>query len=82
MEQSDASSVSTASTPANLVEHNVWNPMMELLVHVQICGIFEIYIDEFDLARIALSCHFALEQLCDKADTHDSAERLTWHHCP
>ena len=65
MEQSDASSVSTASSPANLVEHNVWNPMMELLFHVQIGGIFEIYMDEFDLARIALSCHYALQKLCD-----------------
>ena len=45
---------------------------MELPFHVQIGGIFEIFVDEFDLARISFSCHFALELRCDKAVTHDS----------
>ena len=54
---------------------------MELPFHVQICGI-EPYVDETDLARIALSCHLSLDLLCDKAVTHDSGERLTWHHYP
>ena len=58
LERSDASSVSTASSSADIVEHNVWNPMLEPLFHVQIGGIFEIFVDEIDLARIALSCHF------------------------
>ena len=43
---------------------------MEQLFHVQVGGIFE---HDTDLARIALSCHFALDFLCDKAGTHDSA---------
>ena len=47
--------------------------MMELLFHVQIGGIFELFVEESDLARIALSCHFALDLLCDKAGSHDSA---------
>ena len=33
------------------------------------------------LARIALSCHFAPDLLCDKTVTHDSFQRLLWHHC-
>ena len=33
--------------------------MLELLFHVQVGGIFEIYVEELDLARIAVSCHFA-----------------------
>ena len=57
--------VSTASSLVNLVEHNIWNPVMELLFHVQIGGIFEIFVEEIDLARIELSCHFALDLLCD-----------------
>ena len=28
------------------------------------------YLDEADLGRIALSCHFALDVLCDKAEMH------------
>ena len=43
---------------------------MELLFHVQIGGIFELLVDKKDLARIALSCHFALDVLCDKEGTH------------
>ena len=73
MERSDASSVSAASDSVDFVAHNIWNPMMELLFHVQIGGIFEIFVEEIDLARVALSCHFALDLLCDKAGTHDSA---------
>ena len=73
MERSDASSVSTASSSVDFVAHNVWNPMMELLFHVQIGGIFELFVEEIDLARNELSCHFALDLLCDKAVTLDSA---------
>ena len=47
--------------------------MMELLFHVQIGGIFELFVEEIDLTRIELSCHFALDLLCDKSGTHDSA---------
>ena len=46
---------------------------MELLFHVQIGGIFVLFVDEIDLARIALSCHFALDLLCDKAGAYVSA---------
>ena len=56
--------------------------MMDLLFHVQTGGIFEIFKEEIDVVRIALSCHFALDLLRDKAGAHDSALRLTWHHCP
>ena len=73
MEMSDASSVSTASDSVDFDAHNIWNPIMELLFHVQIGGIFMICMEEIDLARIALSCHFALDLLCDKAGTHNSA---------
>ena len=38
--------------------------MMELLFHAQIGGIFEMFVDQVDLARLALSCHFALDVLC------------------
>ena len=47
--------------------------MMELLFRVHIGGIFEIFVDEIDLARIPLFCHFALDSRCDKAGTHDFA---------
>ena len=46
---------------------------MELLFHVQMCGAFEPFVDDIDLARIALSCHFALYLLCGKEIIHDSA---------
>ena len=39
---------------------------------MQVGGFFDVYFDEIDSARIALSCHFALDLLCDKADAHGS----------
>ena len=46
---------------------------MELSFHVQIGGIFELFVDEIDLDRIALSCHFAIDLLCYEEGAHDSA---------
>ena len=46
---------------------------MELFFHVRIGGIFVLFVDEIDLARLALSCHFALDVLCDKEGAHGSA---------
>ena len=66
VERSDASPVSTASDSVDLNAHNIWNPVLELLFHVQVGGVFEIFVEEMHLPRIALSCHFY------KAVTHDS----------
>ena len=71
--EGSGSSVSTASNSVDIVEHNMWKPMIELLFHVQIGGIFELLVEEIDLARIALSCRFALDVLCDKEGARDSA---------
>ena len=46
---------------------------MELLFHEQMSGVFVPFVDEIDLAKIALSCHFALNVLCYKDGAHDSA---------
>ena len=71
--ESPTSCVPTASSSDERFAHNIWNPMMELLFHAQIGGIFEMFVDEIDLARLALSCHFALDVLCDKESVHDFA---------
>ena len=71
--ESLTSCVSTASSSEESSTHNMWNPMMELPLHVQIGGILELFVEEIDLARIALSCHFARDVLCDKESVHDSA---------
>ena len=42
-----------------------WN----LLFHGQISSVFILFVDEIDLAQIALSCHFALDLLCYKVLT-------------
>ena len=44
----------------------MWNPLLELLFLEQVNGIVESFLAEIDLAKIALSCHFALDLLCDK----------------
>ena len=37
----------------------------------------EAYVAEVDLGRIALSCHFALDVLCDKAEVHCPDENFS-----
>ena len=69
--ESFSSSVSTV--PSFDFTHNMWNPLLELLFLEQVSGIFEPFVDEIDLAKIALSCHFALDSLCYKEIAYDAA---------
>ena len=50
-----------------LEEHNVWNPMLELFLHAH-AGDSHGSVGRLKkgLGRSALSCHFALDILCDK----------------
>ena len=66
---STSSSVSTSSSRYDETKHNMWNPLLELLRHVQIGMRMETFVDEVATARVALSCHFALDLLCDKSDS-------------
>ena len=61
--ESFSSSVSTVPSFEDLFSRNMWNPLLELLFHEQVSGVFEPFVDEIDLAMIALSCHFALGSL-------------------
>ena len=49
------------------------NPLLELLFHGQVSGVFVPFVVETDLGKIALSCHFALDVLCYKESGHDFA---------
>ena len=76
MNVSDTSSTLTFSDPDELVEPNVWTSMLGLFCHTNI-GIFvEALADEQVMGRIALSCHFAMDVLCDKSDTRCAQEQL------
>ena len=61
-----SSSSSTSSNFYDEKEHNMWNPLLELFFHMQIGQCMASLVDEVSTARIALSCHFALDILCDK----------------
>ena len=61
-----SSSASTVPSIDDYFEHNVWNPLLEFLFLEQASGIFVSYLVEIDLAKIAHSCHFALDLLCYK----------------
>ena len=67
--ESPTSSTSTASSSGEHFVHNMWNPLLELLFHGKISS----SIDELDLAKIALSCHFALDLRCYKEGAHNVA---------
>ena len=64
--------VSSASSADESFEDNMWNPLIELLCYVQIGGIFKHFVDETDLVRIVVCCHFARDLLCDKERAHAS----------
>ena len=62
------SSTSTASSIDDYSKHNMWNPLLELLFFEHVNGIVDSYLGELDLAKIAFSCHFALDLLCYKEE--------------
>ena len=80
--ESPTTSVSTASGSGENFAHNMWNPLLELLFHGQISSVFILFVDDIDLAQIALSCHFALDLLCHKEGAHSSACCFIGHHYP
>ena len=58
-----SSSASTVPSFDDYFAHDMWNPLLELRFLEQISGIFASFVVEIDLAKIALSCHFALDLL-------------------
>ena len=66
------SSASTASSINDHSEHILWNPLLLLFLE-QVNGIVDSILAEIDLAKIAFSCHFALDLLCCKEDLLVSA---------
>ena len=40
-------------------EHNIWNPMLASLCHFEVGVVVEALLDEVDMGRIALVCHFS-----------------------
>ena len=69
MDGYDTSSTLSSSESNEYHEHNMWNPILELLCHAHIGVCMEAYLDEVDMGRIALSCHFTLDVLCDKTSS-------------
>ena len=68
-----SSSASTVPSIDDYFEHNVWNPVLEMLFLEQVNGTFVSYLVKIDLVKIALSCHFALDVLCYKEEVRTSA---------
>ena len=67
-----SSSASTAPSIDDDFEHNMWNLLLEFLFFEQANGIVASNIVEIDVAKIALSCHFALDLLCYKEEVFAS----------
>ena len=71
--ESPTSSVSAASSFCEYFSHIMWNPLLVLLFLEETSGVIVLLVKEIELAKIALSCHFALELLCCKEGAHSSA---------
>ena len=76
-----SSSVSTARV-LTITLGTMWNPLLELLFLEHVIGIVDSYLEDFDLAKIAFSCHFALDLLCYKEEVFVSTRFSIGHHCP
>ena len=50
-----SSSASTTSSNDDNSEHNMWNPLLELLFHEHVNGIVDYYLVDLDLVKIAHS---------------------------
>ena len=68
-----SASASTSSSIDDYSEHNLWNPLLELLFLKHVNGIVDSYLMNLDPTKIALSCHFALDVLCYKEEVLVSA---------
>ena len=68
-----SSSASTVPSFDDFFAHNMWNPLLEFLFLEQDNGIFASFVVEIDQAKIALSCHFALDLLCYEEGAYYSA---------
>ena len=52
--ESPSSCISTTSSSGDSFVHNVWSPVVELLFHGQISGVFVLIVDAIDLALVIL----------------------------
>ena len=52
----------------------MWSPVLELLFLEQTSGVIVLYVEEINLAKIALSCHLVFDLLCFKEGSHDNYE--------
>ena len=77
-----SSSASTVPSLDDYFEHNIWNPLLDLLFLEQVGGIFVSFVVEIDLAKIALSCHFALDLLCYKGGCVRFCTMIHWAPLP
>ena len=77
-----SSSASTASSIDDYSEHKKWNPLLEMFFLEHVNGIIDSYLVDFDLAKIAFSCHFALDLLCFKEEVFAASRCYIGHHCP
>ena len=68
-----SSSASTASSIDDSSEHNMCNPVLELLFLKHVNVIVDSYLVDLDLAKIALSCLFSLDLFCHKEEVLVSA---------
>ena len=64
--ESITSCVSATSSSGENFAHNMWNLLLELPFHGQISGVFVLYVEEMDLAKITLPFPFARFSMCSR----------------
>ena len=59
--ESFSSFVSTEHSFDDIFSQNMWNSFLDLFFLEQTSGVFVLYVEEIELAKVALSCHVALD---------------------
>ena len=70
--ESLASSVSAVPSFEDYFAHNMWNPLLDLFFLEQTSSVFVLFVEEVELAKIELSCHFVFDLLCYKEGAYSA----------
>ena len=55
--------------------HSVWNPLLSAIVHFRVGEALQPSLSSEEMGKVALTCHFACDSLCEELYDWDGAER-------
>ena len=66
---------SSSENEAEAEPHDIWNPLLSAMVHFRIGDMLQPSFSAEDLSKVALTCRFACDSLCEELHDWEGAER-------